>query len=289
MNKKSVLHLIVLGFLSGYLLAQPVEYTTEDIEFAASSGKPLEVLIRVDAGEVIIERSSNPDQGTVNLEYQTEKFRSKLEFDAERNRLKVYVHGNGWHNWSKWKEMDNDHIATVQVFLPSNADIQLDTQLKAGEMTQNLGGLRIIEFHLSNWAGEVQVRFDDPNLTTMAFFDADLRVGEARFAKLGNARFEKADINGGIGELEVDFTGDLISKSQARVDLDIGEARIVLPSAVGTRLQIGGGFSFLSEKNIDSDFYRRNRYYYSNDYEESEKKFAIKVTPGLGELSIDRE
>ncbi|NQT25819.1 hypothetical protein HQ585_10715 [candidate division KSB1 bacterium] len=289
MKIKLILSLLVLGLLSGMVLAQSAEYAIEDIEFEAISGKPLEVLIRVDAGEVTIEKSSVPEKGSVNLEYMAEKFKSKLEFDPKRNRLKISVSGKGWHTWSKWSDENNGSPAVIKVLLPSTVDIKMDVRLKAGEMTQYLGGLRITEFHLSNWAGEVDVSFDEPNPTTMVFFDVDLRAGEARFGSLGNAHFEKADINGGIGELEVDFTGDLIQKSQARVDMDIGEALIILPADVGTRLQIGGSFSFLSEKDIDSDFSKRNRYYYSNDYEEAEKKFAIKVTPGLGELQIDRE
>ena len=275
---------LVLFLLTSALFGQSVEYAMEDLDFEASSDKPFEVAIRVDAGEVYIEGSSDPNQGTVNLEYRVDQYRSKLEFDKERNRLKVYVNGKGWKNWSH----DGNGPVVVQVLLPNNVDIHLKSHLKAGEMTQRLGGLRITEFHLSNWAGEVEVSFNQPNPTTMEFFDVDLKAGEARFVTLGNARFEKADINGGIGELNVDFTGDLVQKSQARVDMDIGEALITLPDDVGTRLHIGGGFSFLSAKEIDSDFYKRNRYYYSDDYETAEKKFALKITPGLGELQIDR-
>lgn len=285
MRKHGLILLIGTGWLSGLLQAQSVEFTTEEIEFEASPDKVLEVQMRVDAGAVTIEKSAVPEKGTVNLEYRKSRFRSKVSFDAERNRLRVYVDGRGWGKWSD----GGDHPAEIQIALPAHVDIHLDARLKAGEMTQNLGGLRIIKYHLSNWAGEVNVRFDEPNLTRMDFFDADMKIGEAQFSSLGNARFDKADINGGIGELEVDFTGDLVSKCQARVDLDIGEARIILPGGVGTRLQIGGGFSFLSDKRIDSDFSKRDRYYYSQDYDSAVKKFAIRVTPGLGELQIDRE
>lgn len=275
----------VAGCAAGLALGQSVEYADEEIEFAPAPDRPLEVQIRVDAGEVLIEPSATAGKGAVSLEYLTDKFKSRVEFDEERNRLRVDVRGRGWNKWSD----AGDHPAVLMVTLPTDTDIRLDTRLKAGEMTQNLGGLRITGYHLSNWAGEIQVRFDQPNPVVMDFFDADVKIGEAHFARLGNARFQKADINGGIGELEVDFSGDLISRSQARVDLDIGEARIVLPSATGTRLQIGGAFSFLSAKEIDSDFQKRNRYYYSSDYDSAETKFAVRVTPGLGELRIDRE
>ena len=64
---------------------------------------------------------------------------------------------------------------------------------------------------------------------------------------------------------------------------------ILLPADIGVRMQIGGGFSFMSAKDIDSDFYKRGRYYYTHDFETSDKQFSLRVTPGLGELQVERD
>ena len=136
-------------------------------------------------------------------------------------------------------------------------------------------------------AGEVEVVFDEPNPIEMDFMDINVKIGEARLLQLGNARFKVADINGGIGTIEVDFTGELLTDSRADVDMDIGEATIIMPHKMGVKMRIGGGFSFLSSKNIDSSFYRRGDSYYSDNYEDTKKRFYLRVTPGLGELNID--
>ncbi len=152
-----------------------------------------------------------------------------------------------------------------------------------------MGGLRLREFYLNNWAGEVEVRFDEPNPILMDFLDIDAKVGEIRLVKLGNARFKKANINGGIGEIDIDFGGDLLSESRAKVDLDIGEAVVSLPRDIGIKMRIGGGLSFLSSKDIDQSFYRRGNYYYSDDYQEKKNRFFLYITPGLGQFTIERK
>ena len=55
------------------------------------------------------------------------------------------------------------------------------------------------------------------------------KIGECRLVGLSNARFKHAQIDGGIGELSVDFSGEVLPESHAKVDLDIGEASVYLP------------------------------------------------------------
>ncbi len=251
--------------------------------FMAETNRPFEVIVDVDAGEILIEKGDEERSAVVSAEYTSGEFRDKIRFNSQRNRLEVRVEKKKWYSHKK----DDENLeCRVTVLLPTGVDILFDGNINAGEADLYMGGLRIKEFSLSNWAGEIEVRFDEPNPVQMDFMDIDARVGEARLIQLGNARFEKADINGGIGRIDVDFSGDLIDNSAAHVDLDIGEANISLPGDIGVQFYIGGGFSFMSQKTIGGDYYKRGRYYYSDGYDEAEKHFHMRVTPGLGELDI---
>lgn len=261
----------------------------EEKQFEASPEKPFEVLLDVDVGVVTVEKGSDAHSGKLFIEYTMEKFRFRVDFNERKNRLRISLDKRDWRKWPKKGMDDRDHLCVMQLQLPYGVDIYFDSRVKAGEITMKMGGLRLKEFTFSNWAGESEVRFDEPNPVSMDFLDIDVKVGEARLVQLGNARFSRADINGGIGDIDIDFTGDLLSESRAKVDLDIGEASILLPQDVAIRMRIGGGLGFLSQKNIDSFFYRRGKFYYSEDYEEQRKKIFLRITPGLGELNIDRE
>ena len=279
----------LLIFPVSFLLGQSGYYQIIEKKFQATSERSLEVMLNVDAGEVVVEKSTDPYLGEILMRYVREEFRSKIDFNQKRNRLKIYLRKTNWFKFKR-NHYRRDHTKTeVKVSLPYGVDIFFDSKIKAGEVTMKMGGLRIREFYLDNWAGEVEVRFDKPNPILMNSMDIDAKVGEITLVNLGNARFKKANINGGIGEINMDFSGKLLSESRARVDLDIGEAVVSLPRDIGIKMRIGGSLSFLSSKDIDQSFYRRGDYYYSDDYQTAGKKFFLYITPGLGQLTIERE
>ena len=262
-------------------------YERIEESFHVTSDRPLEVLIDVDAGELTVTKGSSEKSGHVSILFSHGEFRENIEFNETKNRLRVSLDKKGWGRYKK-THRDDDLKGEVYLELPHGVDILFDSKIKAGEILLEMGGLRVREFTLINWAGEVEVRFDEPNPIKMDFLDINAKIGEARFYELGNARFKEADINGGIGQIDVDFTGELLADCRAKVDLDIGEATVTLPEDTGVRMRIGGGFSFLSSKHIDGSLYRRGNSYYSEDYEDMKKRFYLRVTPGLGELTIDR-
>ena len=279
------LALLLIILLPALLMGQRGFLERAEERFTATPGRSLEVLIDIDAGELIVERGNDAHEGEVQIRYAEGEYSERISFHEETNRLKIELKKRRWASWS---DKDED-IAEILVRLPYDVDIIFDSRIKAGEVKMELGDLRIKEFTLVNWAGEVEVRFREPNQIPMDFLDVNAKVGELTLIKLGNARFRSADINGGIGEIDIDFTGDLEPDSRAKVDLDIGEASILLPRDYGVRMSIGGGLSFLSQKNIDRDFTQRGRVYYNDNYELVNDKFSIRVTPGLGELNIEME
>ncbi len=289
--KKYLLFLIWLQIImSQVLLAKEhVFIEMREESFRASPEDPLEVFIDVDAGEISVAKSQSVREGKVLFRFDKEMFRARYHFFEDKNRLRISLDKRDWKKWSVKKDEDNKTVAKVEVLLPSGVDIYLDTKIKAGETIMQLGGLRLKEFSFNNWAGEVKLQFQEPNPIVMEFLDIHNKVGEINVLDLGNARFEKAEIDGGIGELKVYFHGAILDESMARLDLDIGEAEVFLPSDIGIRMFIGGALGFLSVKDIDPSFYRRGRYYITEDFKSQKKKFSLRITPGLGELKVERE
>ncbi len=275
-----VIFLVQFCFIS-HASAQDWEVRTIEKEYEISDKKPFEVIIDIDAGEVNITKSNKNKRAVVFMEYTKDDFRGIIRYDKESNRLRIILDHKGL-----FTKYDNNDVAELELKLPADVEIFFDTRVKAGEVFMDIGGLRLKEFMINNWAGEIDISFNEPNLEIMDFLGIKTRVGELTCSKLGNARFKKADINGGIGEMKVDFTGDLVNNCMAKVDLDIGESNIQLPRDIGIKLKFGG-WSFLSEKNIDSYLYKRGDTYYSEDYTTSKEKFYLRVSPGLGELTIE--
>jgi hypothetical protein len=260
-------------------------------KYAVRTDVPLTIHLDVTAGELLVEKSVQIGEATVSIEHTEGRYKSRLDFNEKKNRLDLRLSKRGgWHHSQRDDSSDrHEDLARIVLGLPESAVLYLETRLKAGETEMRLGGLRIKEADLNLWAGELDVSFDEPNLIPMDYLEIEAKVGEMDLRNLGNARAAETDINGGIGELRADFSGTGAPDSRTRIDLDIGETTVVLPAGPAVRVSVGGMFSFMSEKRIDSSLTRRGRFYYSEGYDKADSHCTFFITPGLGQLDIRRE
>jgi hypothetical protein len=291
-NLKSLARLLPALLLSGvfcvhHLVAAPQRDDWRDTEkldntFKVRADRDFSLRLDVDAGAVRLSRGQSEDQLAVHLVYTKKQFRHAFRFNEQDNRLEIRFDKDGWF------DRDADRMtAELEIELPRDATIRADCRIKAGEVNMQLGGLRLTDFALSVTAGEVHVDFDQPNRVEMKSLELNTRIGESKFRRLGNARFQDAGINGGIGEMTIDFTGAILPAAMARVDLDIGETIVVLPHDAGTRLSVSK-FLFLSHINVPFDFRKDGRYYYTDNYGKADQDFELRISSGIGEVRIER-
>ncbi len=122
----------------------------------------------------------------------------------------------------------------------------------------------------------------------MDYLEINPKIGEASLRNLANARSRETDIDAGIGELTADFRGSAEPDSRVRIDHDIGETTVLLPDSAAVRYGVGGATGFMSHKMLPSGFTDRGRYRYSDDFDRFTNRSTFIITPGLGELRVDR-
>ena len=159
------------------------------------------------------------------MEYEEKYFQERMKIQKDRRRIKIVLK----HRGSIFKS--GDKHAVVNIELPSNTDLYIDSRIKAGEVKMDLGAIPIKELSLKNWAGESTVTFYEPNPVVMDFLGINVKVGEAYIEKLGNARALEMDINSGVGSLYVDFNGDGVVDGDSGVDKPEGIVSIELVPA----------------------------------------------------------
>ncbi len=284
---KIVLGLILVAMLPWELAAAPQrdewrENEKLDNTFKVRTNRDFRLRLDVDAGEVRVSRGQSEDELRVHLLYSKKEFRHAFRFNDRDNFLEIRFDKDGWFGHK------GDRLAAeLEIELPRDATMRIDCKIKAGEVNMQLGGLRLADFALSVTAGEVNIDFDQPNRIEMESLSLNTKIGESKFRQLGNARFREADLNGGIGEMTIDFSGEMLEAAVARVDLDIGETVIVLPREAGTKLAVSK-FLFLSQINLPFDMYKEGRYYYTENYHENDRGFQLRVSSGIGELRVER-
>ncbi|MGH7493685.1 MAG: hypothetical protein ACREOO_15010 [bacterium] len=255
----------------------------EDLQdtFKVSKREPLQLRVEVDAGEVRVSKGSSTDEVRVGLRYDKTLYHHTFRFNESRNTLEIAFERQKWFD----REGDQE-AAELELELPTEAELHLECKIKAGKIDMQLGGLKIADMALETMAGEVNLDFKEPNRIEMSNLDLNTKVGESKFIRLGNARFRDADINGGIGEMTIDFTGEMAKDAVARVDLDIGETAIILPREAGTKLSVSK-FLFLSHLDLPYELRQDGRYYFTENYDRADHTFQLRVSSGLGECRVE--
>jgi hypothetical protein len=262
-------------------------YETEKV-FKIDNDK-LKVNIEVDAGKVEINKNSNTNECRVFYKYDQGEIEKEIDYDKTRNLINVIFDQDfPWHVDSDEDDENHhkhDNHLKIVISLPETPQIDLQANVKAGEVDFDLGALRLRSVELRNWAGEVTIDFKEPNLVRMTSFDVNVKVGELKIHNLGNANFEVADINSGIGEMRLDFSGEKLKGATADVDLDIGETTIIVPENSGTKMRVSK-FLFLSDVNYPNWFEKRGSYYYSEKFDKFGEQLNLRISTGIGELKI---
>ncbi len=248
--------------------------------FPVKTQEILSVSLKIDAGEIYIHKGEQPDQVYVLVQFDDKSDEVDVDYDERSNELFISMDRNKW--FTSW---DDHRAPKLEISLPFEVVIELSSKIKAGEIEFNLGSLKLKEFELRNFAGEVSVDFPTPNKIEMEILDINVKVGETKLRGLSNARFQRARINGGIGELDIDFSGEGLQSCRAEIDLDIGETTISLPHDLGIRFD-SSTFGFLTQSNIDHELSRKGRYYYSKNYETASKTMDFSISSGIGELRV---
>jgi len=250
-------------------------------QYQISTHDELTVYIEIDAGEITI--FSNKKSSEINVSGRINKKYDDLDigYDKRQNEFSLTLDRRKW-----FESVTNDNTSKIEVVLPDNVVINLSSKVKAGTIDFNLGGLSIKNFKLRNFAGQVDVDFHKPNEIEMNSLDINVKIGETTFKRLGNARFSEATINGGIGELYIDLSGEGTKLMDVEIDLDIGSTSILLPRNFGIKLK-SSTMGFLTDTNLDSEFDKRGRYYYTNNYDSASKTMYIDIHSGIGELNVE--
>jgi len=275
------LSVILIVILGTFLNAQ--YFKRIDKDFTIAEGKELRLIFDCDAGMLSITRSNKARVARVYIYYAPDLYDTDVHFEESISELFVKVDKEGI-----LRGMDSDEIAEVELEIPYDVPTYLNVKVKAGEIDMDLGDLRLRDFQLLSWAGEVTVDFSRPNREVIKDMDIDVKVGEVKLRRLGNANFDRANIDGGIGELTCDFSGVYNRKATAKVDLEIGENRLILPRNIGIRMSISKMW-FLSNLDIPPGLIKRRRFYYSDNYEDETNELFLKVEMGIGEIRLDWE
>ena len=171
----------------------------------------------------------------------------------------------------------------ASIALSPAVPMALKLEFGAGEADVKLGGLAIESLDLSTGASETRVSFDQPNRTAARSVKMEAGAASLVVTNLANARAQRIEFEGGVGETTLDFGGTWTRDAQATVKIGIGSVKLRLPRNVGVRIEKD---SFLA--SFDSNgLVKRGDAWYSRGYERATRKLDIQIDAALGSIHID--
>jgi hypothetical protein len=244
----------------------------------ASGETKLAVQVQYGAGHLRVSPAGGGLLYRLDLRYDERQFRPVADYDREAGRLKLGVEGRDGHGGSM--NTDDAH-ATVE--LSPAVPMDLSLQFGAGEADVDLGGMSLRDVSVETGASRTTIAFGRPNRIAAGRVRVQAGAAELRVSGLGNARAERFEFEGGVGQTTLDFGGDWKQNATASVRMGVGAVRLRLPRSLGVKVTKD---AFLTSFD-PTGMVKRGDAWYSNNYDSSPYRLDLSINAAVGSIDID--
>lgn len=238
----------------------------------------LKLVVKGRAGNMELSHSGQATEGHANTEYregsgfasfdrnsQTLTFKPHTKFTF--NRLSSHIEKIAPYMWA---------------YLPKSCVLDLNVKVNSmGFGSMNLKELSVSALNLDVRYGDIDMDFATEN---QAIFRGTakfhIHYGDLELVNLGNLKASKVEINGGAGEVSVDFGPKLYSDMEVKFDQDLGNSELSFPK--GTRVVISG----TSRDLTAFGFKKVGESWEPESYSDQSPTLNLKVRGPMGELAL---
>jgi hypothetical protein len=214
-------------------------------------------------------------------------YRMELTYDEDHfDPLSSFRNGTlelGIDGRSRNFDLDDDNESRMDLELGRGVPMDLRMEFGAVQADVDLGGLSLTRLQLTTGASESRIDVSEPNPEAMR--RAEFEVGAASFTatNLGNLNAEILDVDAGVGDLELEFSGDWRRSARVNVDMGLGSLTLIFPRDVGVRLEKD---TFLTSLDAD-EMTKRGDYYYSANWESAHIQIDVTVDAAFGGIDVE--
>ena len=236
----------------------------------------LDVRVEYAAGRLEIRPTGESLLYELDMRYDEEHFTPVIQYDQDDGVLHLGVRG---------QKEDFDISEGNRASLALTPEVPLDLRLRfgAGEADIGLGGLSLRDVDIATGASQTRISFDQPNRIPAERVAVSAGAAELELAGLGNARAERFEFKGGIGETTLDFSGVWERNATASVKMGVGSLILRLPRELGVKMVRN---SFLTSTAAPG-MTKRNGAYYSRNWESAPHRLTLNIDAALGSIEVE--
>jgi len=172
----------------------------------------------------------------------------------------------------------------LRLLVPRTVPLDLDLEFGGAEAMLELGGLSLQSLRLECGATDATLGFTTPNRTHMRELDVDIGAASFTALHLGNANADQIRVRGGMGAIDLDFSGSWQRDLTVLTRVGIGKTTLRVPDDVGVRLEIqrvAAGFDH-------EGMVKRDDAWYSHNWDTAPRKLRIRAETVFGALELQR-
>lgn len=176
----------------------------------------------------------------------------------------------------------SDHGNQLDLQLGPDAPLDLDLKFAAGISNIELGGLRVVRAKLATGAARGRISISRPTVGPCQ--NVELQVGAAKMEVigLGNLSPESLDVQGGVGDVMLDFSGAWRNDVSAKIDMGLGSLRLEVPRGIGLRVHKSSMLAGFDAPEM----VRQGDVYTSQGYEQATRHLNVEIDAAFGAIKI---
>jgi hypothetical protein len=239
-----------------------------------SGESDLAVKIEYGAGKLNIAPAAPGTLYRANLRYDADAFTPEVSYANNRLRFGMESGNVRGRNLKEGR---------LDLRLSPDVPLELDLAFGATDATVELGGLLVRHVNIQTGASRTVLSVSSPNEEECRMFEVE--VGAARFEarNLGNLNAPRLSLQGGVGEVILDFTGSWQQDMNAGVEMGLGTLTLRLPRGLGVRIVKDGLLASFDSQGLT----KRGDVYYSENYEDTTYKLSLDLDAALGSIRVE--
>lgn len=251
-----------------------MQHKHETIELSDADSVAVEVMFG--AGELEIEAGSSDALFSGDFRYNVSQWEPKIEYE---DGVLTIRQGETDGNWGV--PTGTTHNEWELEFTPQ-VPLAMDINMGAGKGELDLTGLQLEKLQVNSGTGDFDMRFDEANKAVLETFTLKSGASRVEVSGIGNASPRRMSVQGGVGEITLNFTGEWADSAEIDITAGVGSITLCLPDNVGIKVEVEG----LSDINATGFHLRDDRYYVNNAFGETEIELHINITAGVSNINL---
>ena len=258
------------------------QWRSLDVSRQLRDSAPQRIKVQYGAGRVDVRGTDAPLLYGMHLRYDELRAVPLHRYDAEQHSAVLGLESRS--STARVASGGRTQSGELRLQLPRTVPLDLDLEFGGAEATLELGGLSLQSVRLECGATDATLNFTAPNRAHMRELVVDVGAASFTALRLGNANADNIRVRGGMGAVDLDFSGSWQRDLSVVTRVGIGKTTLRVPEDVGVRLEIqrvAAGFDH-------EGMVKRGDAWYSRNWDTARRKLRIRAETVFGALELER-